>query len=490
MDKIHRSLFSFLFSFIFFIPVFAQPEGDIRCISGDCVNGLGIQVEPDGVKYTGNFKGGRKHGRGEQVWPNGTRYVGDFVYEHMLGSGTIYYPNGEVYIGMVHGGKRQGKGQNTWPNGTSYEGDWMNNEMEGTGILRYPSGTRYEGTFKASKREGTGTQYQADNNISYSGKWVNDQPAGPEGSSTKTLLPSFCMQFGKLVKDIDSNFKNTLGPKEKEKAKKPDESYHIPNVQLPDAVLNTMHNSGTANTYISHLGEYKSLKEAEARLDFKQQELAECLGDAYYMLESATLPKGGKEQKRLMIGKKEKDGFQSPFLHMSIAKDEEIFTVVMYMFGGKTSKYNFVEEDSITRKDEKFAAALEQIMAASLNDYKGHKKDTLKGDSKADLPSLLTMPGGSNCRVVRKTDLRYKGHVCTFYFGSNETMAKNTYFSLFEKVYKILGPGYVYNNDDFWKVSQAMTEFSRFNEKGPKVKIAVFGQAGGKFEVVLMVNNE
>ena len=50
----------------------------VRCVSGNCVDGLGIQVYADGSKYVGEFKNGVSEGEGEFISFNGEKYVGTF----------------------------------------------------------------------------------------------------------------------------------------------------------------------------------------------------------------------------------------------------------------------------------------------------------------------------------------------------------------------------------------------------------------------------
>jgi hypothetical protein len=50
----------------------------VRCVSGNCVNGLGTQIYTDGSKYIGEFKNGVSDGEGEFISSNGEKYVGVF----------------------------------------------------------------------------------------------------------------------------------------------------------------------------------------------------------------------------------------------------------------------------------------------------------------------------------------------------------------------------------------------------------------------------
>ena len=42
------------------------------------MNGEGISIWPDGLKYQGFYKNNLKHGYGTLEYPNGTKYIGNF----------------------------------------------------------------------------------------------------------------------------------------------------------------------------------------------------------------------------------------------------------------------------------------------------------------------------------------------------------------------------------------------------------------------------
>ena len=42
-----------------------------------CVKNQGTETYPDGSKYVGEFKDGKKDGQGTYTFPNGTKYVGE-----------------------------------------------------------------------------------------------------------------------------------------------------------------------------------------------------------------------------------------------------------------------------------------------------------------------------------------------------------------------------------------------------------------------------
>ncbi|MDM8525035.1 hypothetical protein QUF80_16820 [Desulfococcaceae bacterium HSG8] len=48
-----------------------------RCIKGDCRNGQGVMIFPDGTRYEGLFENSKLHGKGTKEL-NGIRYEGHF----------------------------------------------------------------------------------------------------------------------------------------------------------------------------------------------------------------------------------------------------------------------------------------------------------------------------------------------------------------------------------------------------------------------------
>ena len=52
-----------------------------------------------------------------EVWPDGAKYEGEYKY-----------------------GKKEGKGKFHWSDGSSYEGDFLNNNIHGYGIYKWYDG--------------------------------------------------------------------------------------------------------------------------------------------------------------------------------------------------------------------------------------------------------------------------------------------------------------------------------------------------------------
>ena len=72
---------------------------------------------------------------------------GDYILE---GLGSLTVPNGEKYVGEFKDGKRHGQGTVTIPNGTKYEGEWKDDEFNGQGTYTFYNGGSFVGLWKDS----------------------------------------------------------------------------------------------------------------------------------------------------------------------------------------------------------------------------------------------------------------------------------------------------------------------------------------------------
>jgi len=80
--------------------------GESGCISGDCENGYGAYIWPNGDKYEGEWKDGK-----------------------MDGQGTFIFPIGEEHKGGFKDGKRHGQGITKKDNNIAV-GEWINDNIQ------------------------------------------------------------------------------------------------------------------------------------------------------------------------------------------------------------------------------------------------------------------------------------------------------------------------------------------------------------------------
>jgi tetratricopeptide (TPR) repeat protein len=111
------------------------------CISGDCNEGDGTFIYANGLKYSGQFKRGKRNGKGTITYTDGSIYRGDNVEDNRSGVGETSHADGAHYKGEYKIDKRQGQGVLTNSNGDLYEGRFLEGEYHGLGTLSYANGT-------------------------------------------------------------------------------------------------------------------------------------------------------------------------------------------------------------------------------------------------------------------------------------------------------------------------------------------------------------
>lgn len=130
-------------------------------------HGFGMQIWPDGSKYTGYWKNDRTNGRGRLIHHDGSVYVGEWKDDMAQGMGEYTENNGMKYTGQWANDKEEGRGNGSskfvgreeWPDGTVYEGEYKNGMKNGKGRFVWIDGSSCEGTFKDNMIEGKGAHY-------------------------------------------------------------------------------------------------------------------------------------------------------------------------------------------------------------------------------------------------------------------------------------------------------------------------------------------
>ncbi|MBP6002812.1 MAG: hypothetical protein KA746_05210 [Pyrinomonadaceae bacterium] len=185
-----------------------------KCMSGNCLNGLGKYLFANDLVYEGYFVNGKASGKGKAIYKDGGTYVGDFVNGKMEGRGIFLYANGntydggwvnnlksgqgtqtlkasgELYFGQFANDKRQGKGKATYKNGDAYDGDWVNGLREGQATYTFPNGSYYIGGFLKDKQHGTGKQFNKLTGITIEGIWQDGKFANSAATTKVTPADS------------------------------------------------------------------------------------------------------------------------------------------------------------------------------------------------------------------------------------------------------------------------------------------------------------
>jgi hypothetical protein len=186
---------------------------NLKCVTGDCVNGTGVYYYKDGSVYSGKFKNGKRHGQGTYTFKNGIKSSGEWNNNKTVGSHTITDPNkvgekiiekmikkdgvvlvkvsktyedGSKYVGTLNtlNQKKHGKGKLTRSDGFEYEGEFKNDLFHGKGTNTVPNGMKYIGDFKDNEWHGKGTILFLDG-----GKYVGDLKMGALSGKGYTLKP-------------------------------------------------------------------------------------------------------------------------------------------------------------------------------------------------------------------------------------------------------------------------------------------------------------
>ncbi|MBI1225385.1 MAG: peptidase C14 caspase catalytic subunit p20 [Bacteroidetes bacterium] len=151
-----------------------EPSG---CLTGDCANGYGTYVFPNGNKYMGDFKAGKPNGKGILYCANGNKYMGDWEDNYQQGEGKFTYAEGHEYLGQFQRNQFHGRGVMSYANGDVYDGNWAANKQEGFGIYAFHTGDRYEGNFMSGMFNGPGTMFYK-GGAKYVGQWADNKKNG------------------------------------------------------------------------------------------------------------------------------------------------------------------------------------------------------------------------------------------------------------------------------------------------------------------------
>jgi hypothetical protein len=145
-------------------------------------HGQGVFTYPDGASYSGGWIKDKQDGHGVYTDAEGGESHNshpwkDFFYEgtrndvgqpHKFGSAD--YPDGSRYTGELRDGKRMGFGKQVWPDGdaarladkslkypgVSYEGQWRDDLKHGTGVYKTPNGNVFQGKWVEGQKSGRG----------------------------------------------------------------------------------------------------------------------------------------------------------------------------------------------------------------------------------------------------------------------------------------------------------------------------------------------
>ena len=187
-------------------------EGHVASPNG-VYHGKGCLRKIDGTEIDGVFMSGVPNGPCLVIYPNGDRYEGDMKDGKRCGEGNCVYSNGDKYEGGWLDDLRDGEGLMEYARGGSYKGGWCQDDHEGEGELALPDGRIAKGTFKGGEILGpgvlllpTGGRYDgglqrlSDGNIVPSGYGeATAGPLSPEAVAAERASPTFARSGGSPI---------------------------------------------------------------------------------------------------------------------------------------------------------------------------------------------------------------------------------------------------------------------------------------------------
>tara|TARA_R110002072_G_scaffold1598_6_gene13624 strand:+ start:57633 stop:58481 length:849 start_codon:yes stop_codon:yes gene_type:complete len=88
-----------LLQLLFLLAILSHPAMAEESSENDDSSTTKTLLWPDGTRYVGGVKDGKRFGKGTIFWQDGTRFVGTFVDDQRNGPGTMILPDGTVYNG-------------------------------------------------------------------------------------------------------------------------------------------------------------------------------------------------------------------------------------------------------------------------------------------------------------------------------------------------------------------------------------------------------
>ncbi len=178
------------------------------CLSGNCIDGQGDFLYPDGRHYRGYFRTGQPEGWGMMAWPDSGRFLGNFRAGMPHGTGTFFYEDASQQSGMWQEGQWigsatearavgciEGDCENGWgkyvfvETGARYEGYFQNGQPHGQGIMFFAEGDWYEGTFRQGVFDGQGTYHSLDGTVQR-GIWQDGSFVAPQAATSNDTVQS------------------------------------------------------------------------------------------------------------------------------------------------------------------------------------------------------------------------------------------------------------------------------------------------------------
>ena len=132
-------------------------------------------------KYLGqiNNRTGNLDGKGVFIWNNGVKYIGNWKDGSMSGEGVLFDKNNKLlFEGTYYNNKKYGLGKFFIKENEYYEGEFFDDKMEGKGSYHYENGDIWEGYFKNNMKNGVGIMTFHNTNEVFLYEFENDNYMG------------------------------------------------------------------------------------------------------------------------------------------------------------------------------------------------------------------------------------------------------------------------------------------------------------------------
>lgn len=181
--------------------------------SNDVLQGIGMQLGNDLIRYEGNYENSQPNGEGFVISPDGTMTTGQWQNGQIV---SVYstapncrvpsftaqtLENGDIYIGELLDGVRSGYGVYCFVNGGYYVGQFQQGQFTGYGLYLEPqTGGFMAGSFVSGQAQGYATSYYLDG-TSYT-SWMGADQSGaglgydPSASTSGGGLCPVCNGMG------------------------------------------------------------------------------------------------------------------------------------------------------------------------------------------------------------------------------------------------------------------------------------------------------
>ena len=172
-----------------------------------------VYVKSNDSRYLGqiNTKNGNLEGKGIFIWNNGMKYIGNWKEGNMNGEGALYDKDNKlIFEGNYSNNKKCGKGKFIIKDKEYYEGEFFDDKMEGKGTYYYQNGDKWEGYFKNNMKNGVGIMTYHNSKDVFLFEFENDNYMGSIELNSQEIASMKNLQQEERKKLLENEKKNEL----------------------------------------------------------------------------------------------------------------------------------------------------------------------------------------------------------------------------------------------------------------------------------------